>query len=134
MHQSPNTLLQSITVATADDLATFWGALMGGGGFGQRTLWLVVLDESGRPTPVVVPIDDIPRVPTTSGVDALGTVVAGIGDFGTVVMLISRPGPHSVQEDDRSWARALTPLVPSWPVHLATADGDGRCRIWSILP
>lgn len=105
---------------------------MGGGGFGRRTVWLVILGEDERPTPMIVPIDDIPSVPTTRDVDGLRTILAGIVDFGTVILLLSRPGADVVQEDDRRWARALTPLAPSWPVHLATRGADGRGKIQSI--
>jgi hypothetical protein len=24
--------------------------------------------------------------------------------------------------DDRAWARALMPITPAWPIHLATTD------------
>ena len=101
MTSSAKTLLNSITVATADDLVTLWAAVMGGGGFGRRTLWLVVLQDDGRPTPVVVPIDDIPRLPTRRDIDGLKTVLDGIIDFGTVILLLSRPGPDAVQDYDR---------------------------------
>ncbi len=132
MTPSPNTLLQTITVTTADDLVTLWGALMGGGGFGRRTLWLVVLEDDGRPTPMIVPIDDIPRAPTQRDVDGLSTILAGIAEFGSVVWLLSRPGVDVVQEDDRRWARALTPLASAWPVHLATRGVDGQGKVQPI--
>ncbi len=123
----------TITVSGPDDLVTLWGTLVGDGGFGRRSLWLTVLDDAGRPAPVVVPVDGIPCVPTPSDVDALEMLVAGILDLGTVVLLLSRPGGCEVLEDDRTWASALAPLAPCWPVHLATVDADGRCTVRSVL-
>jgi hypothetical protein len=63
--------LQTITVRTAADLLPYWDALVGDGGFRQRTLWVGVLDEDAHPTPVVVPIDDVPPVPGHLGTDGL---------------------------------------------------------------
>jgi hypothetical protein len=132
MTSSLLTFLQTITVRAAEDLHPYWMSLIGEGGFGRRTLWLGVIDEEGHPTPVVVPIDDIPRAPTASGLAALSTVLAGVVAFGTPVLMISRPGPHEVRDEDRRWARELTPLAPRWPVHLATADQQGRSTLWPI--
>ena len=132
MTTSRLTELQTITVTTSADLVTFWGALLGVGRFARRTLWLAVLDEDGRPVPVAMPIDDIPVAPTGRHLDGLGTVLNGIAEYGTVIALVARPGSPTLREHDRRWALALAPLVPRWPVHLATAD-DGRCQVQPIL-
>jgi hypothetical protein len=121
-------LLRSATVSAASDLAALWAALMGEGGFDRRTLWLVLLDRGGHPAPVVVPLDDIPAEPGPRDVAGLGTVLTGVADLGTPVLLLSRPGPPEVQDSDRRWAAALGPLAPAWPVHLATADPAGGSR------
>lgn len=127
-------LLRHQPVTTADDLARFWTALMGEGGFGRRTLWLVLLDESGHPAPVVVPSDDVPRTPGRRDTDAFGVVLAGLAGYGTAVLLLSRPGPVEAQPDDLRWARALAPLAPAWPVHLATAESldASACRVQAL--
>lgn len=132
MTESMSKQLETINVATADDLVTFWGLLMGGGGFARRTLWLAVLEDSGRPVPVIVPIEDVPRAPSGPEIKALKTVLASLVDYGNVVMLLSRPGRPGVLEDDRRWARMLHPLADRWPVHLATADGAGSSRVQPI--
>jgi hypothetical protein len=121
-------------VTTADDLAAFWTALMGEGGFGRRTLWLVLLDDGGHPAPLIVPIDDVPRAPGRRDVEAFGAVLAGLADYGTAVLLLSRPGPVEVQPDDLRWARALARLAPAWPVHLATAESldAPACRVRAL--
>lgn len=118
-----------MTVTTAQDLATFWSALMGDGGFGRRTLWLVFLDDDSRPTPVIVPIDDIPQDPTPADVGSFGDLFSRLAGYGTPVLLLSRPGTSEVQEHDRQWAQALASLTPQWPVHLATEDAFGRCVV-----
>jgi hypothetical protein len=123
---------QSTVVSSAADLAELWRALMGDGGFGRRTLWLGVLDASGRTTPVLVPIDDIPRRPSESDAAGLRRILSDIAGYGTVVMLLSRPGSDTLQDDDRCWGQALTPLAPGWPIHLATAGAAGSCLIQVI--
>jgi hypothetical protein len=128
------TTLRHRPVTTADQLAAFWTALMGEGGFGRRTLWLVLLDDGGYPAPVIVPIDDVPRVPGRRDVQAFGAVLAGLADQGRAVLLLSRPGPVDIQPDDLRWARALAPLAPAWPVHLATAESANApaCRVQAL--
>lgn len=116
-------------VSTPHDLIELWTSLIGDGPFGRRTLWMCLLDEDGRPAPVLVPIDDVPAVPTTVDVTGLTSFVGHLTDLGTVVMLLSRPGPVVAQARDRRWARVLAPLAPRWPVHLASADSTGRSTI-----
>lgn len=111
-------------VHTTSDLFALWQGLMGEGGFSRRSVWLLFLDEDGRPEPVIVPIDDVPQVPDRRSVNGLATVVSGLiaeGMAASVALLVSRPGHRGMTEDDRRWARALAP-VSSWPIHLATAD------------
>lgn len=129
MTTSSQQILKTITVTTAQDLATFWSALMGEGGFDRRTLWLVFLDDDGRPVPAVVPIDDIPQDPSPADITSFGHFFEHLDSYGTPVLLLSRPGPGAVQEQDRRWARALAPFVRQWPVHLATENAFGQCRV-----
>lgn len=129
MTTSSQQLAKTMTVTTADDLAHFWAALMGDGGFGRRTLWLVFLDDDGRPVPAIVPIDDIPQDPTPADVGSFRELFSHLGGYGTPVLLLSRPGTGAVQEHDRQWAHALAALAPRWPVHLATENAFGRCVV-----
>jgi hypothetical protein len=125
-------ILGTAAISSADDLVAFWTALMGGGGFGRRSLWLVLLDQSGRAAPVVVPIDDIPAYPGPREVEAFGRVLAGLADIGTPVLLLTRPGSSQVQDGDRRWAEALAPLAPAWPVHLATVPADDSPALCAV--
>lgn len=129
MTTSRQEILKTFTVTTASELVPLWTALLGDEGFGRRTLWLALLDATGKPAPVVVPIDDIPLSPSPADVESFGNLLAHLDGFGTPVLLLSRPGPSAVQEHDRRWAWALTPLAPRWPVHLATEDGSGGCAV-----
>lgn len=102
---------------------------MGSGGFGRRSLWLIFLDDDGRQSDLIVPIDDIPMLPDARDVAAITDLVARIRDeigVAEVPMLISRPGPSEITEGDRRWAIALTEALrdqhPQWPIHLATRD------------
>lgn len=109
-------------VHTPADLFALWHSLMGDGGFGLRTLWLVFLYDDGQVAPVILPVEGIPVRPDHT-VANLGSIIADLNEDGvsSAAMLLSRPGPRAMTDDDRAWARALTPFTP-WPVHLATAD------------
>lgn len=113
------------TVRTDTELYALWHTLMGSGGFAQRSLWLLFFDHDGHPEPVIVPIDDLPLRPDARLVRALGEIVDGLtveGGVASVAMLLSRPGRRQMTADDRVWARALAPITPAWPMHLATTD------------
>ena len=112
-------------IRNADDLQTLWRDLMGDGGFSRRSVWLLFLDEDSRPSPVLVPIDDIPTSPVPAFVDNLRYIareLVGADDFASVAMLLSRPGHKTMSENDRAWARALGQVSPVWPIFLAVAD------------
>lgn len=102
---------------------------MGGGGFGRRSLWLIFLDEDGRQSDLIVPIDDIPMLPDARDVGAIADLITRVRDeigITEVPMLLSRPGPVEMTDGDRLWAAALTEALrdqrPRWPIHLATRD------------
>jgi hypothetical protein len=116
---------QETVVRTPTDLYRLWQDLMGDGGFGRRSVWLLFLSADGRPEPVIVPIDDIPARPNARLVDALGSIVRDLvhtGEVDSVALLLSRPGRSDMCEDDRGWARALVAVSRRWPIHLATED------------
>ena len=132
MTTSTAQILANATVRTEQDLVRFWAALVGGGGFDRRTLWLVILDDDGRPAPAVVPVDDVPAAPSAADVDAFRQLLGHLEGFGAPVLLLSRPGSSSVQVHDRQWGRALAGCAPRWPVHLATRDASGRCVVTAL--
>ncbi len=115
------TSLNEIHVRTPADLHEMWRLIMGTGGTAQRSLWLALLDEEGRPEPVIVPIDDVPMHPDEM-LAGLREVLTDIRRFGEPVALLARPGGPGMTDADRGWARALTRLT-RWPVHLYTAAG-----------
>ena len=112
-------------IRTTDDLQQLWRSLMGDYGFSRRSVWLLFLDEGGRPSPVLVPIDDIPRRPIPLFVDNLRYIsreLVGTHDVASVALLLSRPGHPRMTENDREWARALHQVSSDWPTFLAVAD------------
>jgi hypothetical protein len=119
--QTPqDTLINSTT-----DLQQLWRSLLGDGGFSRRSIWLLFLDEEGRPSPVLVPIDDIPRRPVQRFLDNLRYMaheLVGNGDVASMAMLLSRPGQVTMTDEDRTWARALHEISADWPPFLAVAD------------
>ena len=101
------------------------------------TLWLLFVDGDRYQAPVVMPIDDTPRLPDGMIV-GLGEVIEGfLPDIataagpGSVVFVRERLGPDVVTPDDRAWAEALTAICRSRDialdgVHLATPGGARR--------
>src|SRR5262249_15348545 len=44
---------QDTMVRTTKDLYELWQSLMGSGGFGRRSVWMLFFDADGRPEPVI---------------------------------------------------------------------------------
>jgi hypothetical protein len=116
------------TIRAEADLYRMWQSLMGSGGFGRRSVWVLFLDRHSRTLPVLMPIDDIPTTPDPRFIHGLATVITGVvtdGEAATAALLLSRPGEAAMTADDRAWARALREAVGAlspWPVHLATRE------------
>ncbi len=123
-------------VDTDDDLSRAWQRLMGAGGFGQRSLWMIFLDQKGETLPVIFPIDDLPDAPDEELIGHLKHILGELIETTPAVataFLLSRPGPDQVTAYDRRWTRALLEAVPPptrrGPIHLATTD-----RVRPIAP
>jgi hypothetical protein len=116
----------SETIVRSDtELFALWRRLMGSGGFGIRTVWLLFFDADGRAQHVIVPIEGVPLGVDQRLVDAIGVIITDLIDrdgVASVALLLSRPGQSQLTDDDRCWARALTAISARWPVHLATTD------------
>jgi hypothetical protein len=128
--RSPGTVVRSCA-----DLTNLWESLMGPGGFGVTSLWLIFLDADNRLQPAIVPIDDLPTEPDREFLRSLMQIIADLVDSGStssVAMLLSRPGPAVISGPDRRWARALRAelgdRLTTWPIHLAT---PGRVRVFA---
>lgn len=108
------------------ELAEVWRGLMGAGGFGTSSLWMVFFDEDSCLSPVIVPIDDLPAEPDDRFVGNLARIIGdllGGGAAASAALLLTRPGPRAMTDADRQWARALRAALgglPMWPIHLAT--------------
>jgi len=116
---------QDTQVRNAGDLQELWRSLMGDGGFSRQSIWLLFLTADGRPSPVLVPIDDIPSRPVPLFLDNLRYIVGelvGTHDVASVAVLLSRPGHTTMTENDRAWARALGQVSSEWPTFLAVGD------------
>lgn len=115
-------------VRTDADLYQLWSDLMGRGGFGRRSLWMIFIEQDAQLSRVVVPIDDVPLEPDDLLLGNLGEILEQVIEppVSSVAMLLSRPGPRSMIAGDRRWALALRaavdPALMPWPVHLATTD------------
>lgn len=75
-------------------------------------LWVLVLDELRRQTPLMMPIDDCPDLPDPAGLDALADLLTtaldeNVDGAGSVIFVRERLGPDRVTADDRCWAAEL---------------------------
>lgn len=116
-------------VNSDDDLGAVWQKLMGRGGFGRRSLWMVFLDGNDETLPVIFPMDDLPDAPEPLLIGSLRHILDELlatTPAVAVSFLLSRPGPDAVTEFDRRWTRTLLDTVPPptrrGPMHLATAN------------
>lgn len=126
----------TFTITNDAELGAAWQKLMGPGGFGQRSLWVIFLDDRKRTLPVIVPIDQLPDKPDPELLDNLASVMTEVMSntrAESAALLLSRPGSDQISDSDRCWARALMEAVPppmrTGSIHLATAD-----RIRTIAP
>lgn len=126
---------QAPPVRTDEDVRRRWRSLMGEGGFGRTSLWVVWYDAGGRQLPVVMPIDDLPEVLDPSMLENLIMILADPAELGaaSVALALSRPGPGMVTAVDRNRANAILAAVERarqrgrfglklWPIQLATAN------------
>lgn len=119
-------------IRTQADLERTWRLLMGPGGYGASSLWMMlILDD--RPVPHLVEItgaDDPPDPEEKNGfVSLLRSVGSRTGPGLRVAFLRSRPGTPAVTARDRTWAAVYAATraagVGCEVVHLATR-GDVR--------
>jgi hypothetical protein len=98
----------------------------------RQSLWLFFLDRNQHQLPVVVPIDDVPDDPEPELVGNLCYIVAEVlGDSepeGSVVFVLTRPGPAVPDEGDRTWRDRLRDAAAEHRARirmtcLATPDG-----------
>ena len=115
-------------IRTDADLCDFWETTVAAGGFGRRSIWMIFLDSIGRVLPTIIPIDDVSARPDRRLIEGMSEIVGGLlGDNGvaSVALMLARPGPATMTDYDRHWARSLQ-NVPCgdrrWPIHLGTAD------------
>lgn len=122
-------------VRTDEDVRRRWRSLMGDGGFGRTSLWVVWYDADGRQLPVVMPIDDLPEMLDAALLDNLIMILADPVNVGaaSVALALSRPGPGIVTTADRDRANAILAAAERarrrgefslklWPIQLATAN------------
>ncbi|RFA17445.1 hypothetical protein B7R22_00095 [Subtercola boreus] len=77
---------------------------------GHRQLWLMFLDHDDDQLPVVIPLDDLPRVPDRAQTDVLVGHLAGVLHQVAAVQIVlvwERPGKGKLTELDQAWARSI---------------------------
>ena len=120
--------LAQVPVRSAAELTQRWADLLDPPVFAARSLWLSWLYGDGTALPVVMPVDDLPRVPdliTLRGLVHLHEAVAEhSSDTTHLAMALCRPGHAVVTEEDDEWAEWLHAVLgdaieSSWSLHLA---------------
>jgi hypothetical protein len=104
---SPTMPLRPV-VRTQADLEAMWKEVMGSGGYGGHSLWLVVIDSDDRPFPQITELTDALEPPDDEMIGSLATFLQHLAvDDLRFAFLRSRPGHGGLTADDRAWARAL---------------------------
>lgn len=111
-------------ILTDADLHRYWQELMSPLGFTKRRLYLVFLDAERRALRELHEISGIPVRPTPDDADALMRMLAHFSDDFRFAILLTRPGRHSMDDDDRAWARELVDAshrfgISLEPIHFA---------------
>jgi hypothetical protein len=75
----------------------------------RRQVWIMLLDDTARPLPIVMP-SDVPEEPDPEDIHGLAEFLNCVAlDFGnaTIVLTLERPGPAELMDRDRRWLRLL---------------------------
>jgi hypothetical protein len=121
--------IAQIPIRTAADLTRRWEHLLKPPTFRARALWLTWFDSDGRQSPLLMPVDDIPRTPNPAMFDGLRmlneTVVdAQLREGCHLAMALCRPGNATPIDSDDEWVDALSEIFDdlvdqTWSLHLA---------------
>jgi len=124
----PSPLLD-VPIRSAEQLTAHWAAMLEPPVFGRRSLWLMWLREDGLRLPLVMPVDDIPRLPETATLFGLLQLHEAVADEhlisgGHLAMALCRPGRPEITEEDDAWVGSLAEVLDdrldgSWSLHLA---------------
>lgn len=128
--------LEDLAARLADDGASHvtdaWRRFTAAHYWTRRELWLNVLVDD-EPTPVLVPIDDIPDEPDPAGIAGLMHLCGHLDDelgATSFAFLLVRPSIGGPSAQDRRWASSLltaarTSGIPLEPIHHANAVAVG---------
>ncbi len=118
-------------IRSAADLTDHWTVLLDPPIFGSRSLWLMWLQDDGRPLELIIPVEDLPKLPDNSLLFGLLSMHEAVSDArldggGHLAMALCRPGRPEITEDDDAWVDALSEVLDdsidgSWSLHLAAA-------------
>jgi hypothetical protein len=121
--------LADIPIRSAVELTDRWSTVLAPPVFGARSLWLLWLRADGRMLPVVIPVDDVKRLPDRRLVAGILEVHRGVTEQfldgnGHLALALCRPGGLEITEDDAAWAEGLPvefddELGGTWSLHLA---------------
>ena len=93
------------------DLQAAWRQLIKPLGFHRRSLWLLLIGQDDRPTPVITEVTDLPELFDAETADnlagALLRLTPEVDPHGRWAFLCSRPGGGGPNEADRAWAGGL---------------------------
>jgi hypothetical protein len=115
------------TITTQADLHQAWRRLIHPLGFRSRCLWLMFIDQDGRPVPQLTELTDLPERPTAADVAGLERFLGHFGDTGIrLAVFVGSRGSGLPDADDRAWAEAIYLAcrgahVPCETVHLGTS-------------
>ena len=121
--------LIDVPILTAEELTARWARMLEPPVFGAPALWAAWIARDGLMLPMVVPIEDLPRLPDNSLLSGLlelheGVVGEYLGGAGHLALALCRPGRAEITADDDAWVGLLSEVLDDriegrWSLHLA---------------
>jgi hypothetical protein len=118
-----------VPIRSAAELTDHWTALLDPPIFGTRSLWLMWLQDDGRPLELIIPLEDLPQLPENAMLAGLLSLHEAVSDTrldggGHLAMVLCRPGRPEITEDDDAWVDGLSEVLDDhidagWSLHLA---------------
>jgi hypothetical protein len=98
-------------------------------------LWILFLDARRRQLPLMVPIEDMPAVPTPDDVASLVNVLGELrSEYDSVILVMERLGTDAVATVDRRWAAALRTAAADQAVTIAGIFALTPDRVSPVRP
>lgn len=125
-------------VTSAGQLAERWQLVVDEASRGHRELWVLWFDADGRQLSVVVPVEGVDLRPddrlVANLMDVVHAVLEAHAPGGWASLALARPGPATLDDDDRAWGRAVHQAATERGLHLPPLHVAAAGRVTVLRP